>query len=249
MFHIYFKLLASSSSSSSTAVESVKQDDPGGLSSSAFENGDAAAENALQRFKDDLAEDSLDDSSRDVFRIASEKVARCPKSTSFIQYIQINAANKIVNSKLMTTSFDNFIAVPIVSSMVSGSVAGAFARLCSDIDVQTKRLHGDGNPTEPTTFCRLLVDLQESIREEKINECQSFCVGSVYSTRTHFGYTWWGCPWEYWNRFWPSAALFAAMDSIVRFVSNINHLDFLFSFISVLTKLHFLILRFPGLNI
>ena len=243
------------SSSSPSSVQHANEDALAPISSSAVENGDVADERALLLFTEDLAKDKPDNLERDLFRTASELVARCSQSKTFVQYIKKNAAMNPKYNQLMTSAFDSRIEKPIMVSQGGESsgiqkVQGVFLRLCADIDDQTQKWHEAGNATEATTLVRLLVDLQEIIQSGRVHNRYSFCVGNVWASRTFWGYVWWGCPWAYWNRCWPTGALFAVLDSMIRFVSarNINCFLFFFYFFSFLTFYIFYNSSFLGIN-
>jgi len=124
---------------------------------------------------------------------------------------------------LMTAAYDSGILVPIVAN--SNGTGGTFLRLCADVDSITQDLANDlankGENIKPTTLTRQLVELEQVLQSKKVIRRHAFRVGMVYSSRMFYGYVFWECPWEYWKSRWPSAALFAATDCCIRYVSII----------------------------
>ena len=194
--------------------------------SSAVRNGDESDQRVLHRLKLDLAKDAPDDFTRDHLRTADELMERCAesfwkrRSPSFIQYRrQMTVLSKKIHQQKMTAAYDSGILIPIVAA--SNGTGGILIRLCADVDSVTQGLANKGENIKPTTLTRQLVELEQVLQSKKVRRRHAFRVGMVYSSRMFYGYVFWECPWEYWKSCWPSAALFAATDCCIRYVSII----------------------------
>lgn len=89
-----------------------------------------------------------------------------------------------------------------------------------------------------------LVQLEDELMKKIVLGESVMCVGKCYSSRRHWGFMWWKCPWYYWYTKWCTHALFAAIDSVIRFVrllvSFLFTVFFLFlTFFSLSFLLHF----------
>ena len=169
---------------------------------------------------------------RDHLRTSEELVERSPeKIKSFIAYQRTNhAGNTYQKNQVLYAAYDTNINSPIMISANASVSKGAILRVLGDIDALTSEASISEN-IEPTTFVKQLVALQVALQSKTVTNIHSFRVGNVYMSRMYWGYVFWKCPWTYWNTRWPSAALFAAMDCMIRFVSNIIFYNLFYNYI------------------
>jgi hypothetical protein len=225
--------------------------------SSAVSDGHESDQRVLECLKIDLAKDGPEDLTRNHLRTADELMERCPasfwrsgRSRSFIQYRrQTTSLSRYQHSQLMTASYDSRVSRPVVASS-QGASCGILLRICADVDSITKNSHETGVNIKPTTLALQLVELERVLQSERATSRHALRVGNVYSSRMWYGYVFWECPWFYWNKCWPTAALFAATNCSIRFVSIMSIIVLSYFLFLTFTFLQFFIFffLFLGLN-
>jgi hypothetical protein len=225
--------------------------------SSAVSDGDESDQRVLERLEINLAQDAPGDLTRNHLRTADELMERCPasfwkigRSPSFIQYRrQTTSLTRQSHSQLMTASYDSTISRPVVAAS-NGASCGILLRICADVDSVTENSHKTGVDIKPTTLTLQLVELERVLQSERATSRHALRVGNVYSSRMWYGYVFWECPWFYWNRYWPTAALFAATNCSIRFVSIMSIIVLSIFLFLTFTFLQFFIFffLFLGLN-